>query len=256
MTEQTEATEKAPAKTRATTPKPTYTTPHVHTAILEILKTLGVEKNGTLPSNMGGNKYIAAVDVAKEIKQKFSEMGIISLPVEREIRKEIVQANNRITVTTSVEAQYTLISTQDGSSVVIQGVGDGVAQGSAVASNIASTNAFKNAFLRAFLITEQSVEEYAKAGPAEVAEPRAVAAQRSGGNNPASGAAVSSDVAEINALKKELTAFVPQGESAPKWLSSQAEAHLPAKDDGTWDGWDRNVNALTALRDALKKQAG
>lgn len=249
----TDTTEKAPAKTRAAA-KPAYTTPHVHTAILEILKTLGVEKNGTLPSNMGGNKYIAAVDVAKEIKQKFSEQGIISLPVEREIRKEIVQANNRITVTTSVEAQYTLISTQDGSSVVIQGVGDGVAQGSAVASNIASTNAFKNAFLRAFLITEQSVEEYAKAGPAEVVEPRAVAAQRKGSSP--SAPAVSSDVAQINELKKELTAFVPGGESAPKWLALQAEKHLPPKDDGTWDGWDRNVNALTALRDALKKQAG
>jgi hypothetical protein len=147
----------------------------VHTAIAAILSSLSVEKGASLPSNMGGKPYITAVDLNAEIKRKFVEHNLIQIPFERETSKEIlVSPKGGLVVTVSIEAQYTIISTLDGSSIVLQGVGDGFASGSAVASNIASTNALKNALLRTFLVTEQSTEDAAKEGPKEETSNRAV----------------------------------------------------------------------------------
>lgn len=145
----------------------TYKVPHVHTALAAILKSMSVEKGGMLPSNMGGKSYIQAHDLAAEAKRQFVANDLIAYPTEELLKHEIVLANNRTLVATAIKAQYTLVSTVDGSSITITGIGDGLATGTAVSSNIASTNALKNAFLRAFLITEQSVEEQAKRGTDE-----------------------------------------------------------------------------------------
>lgn len=145
----------------------TYTAPHVHTAIANILNTLGVAKGGVLPSNMGGKPYITAVDVAKEVKAQFVENNLIFLPQETIFKHEEIVNKDRINVLISITGEYTFVSIEDGSSVTVSGTGDGLAGGTAVASNIASTNALKNALLRTFLITEQSVEDAAKNGPDE-----------------------------------------------------------------------------------------
>lgn len=155
---------KTPVK-RATTTK--YATPHVHEAMANILKSLSVEKGGVLPGNMGGKPYITAVDAAAEVKRKFVENDLIFLPKESIFQHKEIINKDRINVLISITGEYTFVSTQDGSSVVVSGTGDGLAGGTAVASNIASTNALKNALLRTFLITEQSVEDAAKNGPAE-----------------------------------------------------------------------------------------
>lgn len=144
-----------------------YKTPHVHTAIANILNTLGVAKGGVLPSNMGGKPYITAVDVAREVKAQFVENNLIFLPRETIFKHEGIINKDRINVLISLTGEYTFVSTEDGSSVTVSGTGDGLAGGTAVASNIASTNALKNALLRTFLITEQSVEDAAKSGPDE-----------------------------------------------------------------------------------------
>ena len=148
--------------------------PHVYKAIAKILGELSVAKGATLPANMGGKPYITAVDLNSEIKRKFVENNLIHLPREREVSKEIIIGNGgRVTVALSVEGEYTIISTEDGSTATISGAGDGLANGSAVASNIASTNALKNALLRTFLVTEQSAEDAAKNGVDEAAAPAA-----------------------------------------------------------------------------------
>lgn len=156
-------------------------TQHVYTALGKILKDMSVEKGGQLPSNMGGKPYITAVDLSSEAKRQFVSNGLILLPSERIIKHEIVQSGNRNAVVIGIEGTYTIASTKDGSSVTVGGAGDGLAIGTAVASNIASTNALKNALLRTFLVTEQSVEDQAKAGigdaPAEA--PKAVGQQKS-----------------------------------------------------------------------------
>lgn len=141
-----------------------YNTPHVHTAVANILNSLGVAKGGVLPSNMGGKPYITAVDVAREVKSQFVENNLIFLPRETIFQHKEIINKDRINVLISITGEYTFLSTEDGSSVTVSGTGDGMAGGTAVASNIASTNALKNALLRTFLITEQSVEDAAKNG--------------------------------------------------------------------------------------------
>ena len=175
MTDNTETPEET--KPRSTARKPAAApTPHVNTAMQTVLATLGVEKSGQLPSNMGGKPYITAVDVAKEVKKLFVENDLIFLPVENLEHYEIItDANGRKAIFIAITLKATIRSVRDGSEVVIGGTGDGLANGTAVASNIASTNAFKNALLRTFLITEQSVEDAAKNGDV-TAETKTIAA--------------------------------------------------------------------------------
>lgn len=142
--------------------------PHVYTGLAEILKHLSVEKTGTLPGNMGGKPYITAVDAAAEVKRQFVENNLVFVPNEEVVKHEnIVTADRAVKISIVIRGEYTIVSTVDGSSVTVSGVGDGLANGTAVASNIGSTNALKNALLRTFLITEQSVEDAGKDGPAE-----------------------------------------------------------------------------------------
>lgn len=160
--------------------------PHVRTALLNILGELGVAKNGQLPSNMGGKPYITAADVAKEVKTLLVANELIAIPTERVVKHELINTS-RINTAIVIEAQYTFLSTRDGSSITVQGVGDGLAGGTAVASNIASTNALKNALLRTFMITEQSVEDAAKNGAGE--DPTPPAAVRAATKNAGGGTA-------------------------------------------------------------------
>lgn len=148
--------------------------PHVYSAVANILKSLSVQKNGVLPGTMGGKPYISAVDLAAETKRMFVENDLIALPDETVTKHEIINDNGRKSIFIGIEAQYTIISTKDGSMVTVQGVGDGIALGSAVSSNIASTNAMKNAFLRLFMVTEQSVEDQATEPREEKGAPQAV----------------------------------------------------------------------------------
>lgn len=152
-------------------PEGDYEVGAVYGAVAAILSSLSVEKNGDLPSNMGGKPYITAVDLALEVKRQFVANNLIIVPNERVIKHENL-VSNRTTVSIVIEGTYEIVSTVDGSSVTISGVGDGLAIGTAVASNIASTNALKNALLRFLLVTEQSTEDAAKQGtPEEVEAP-------------------------------------------------------------------------------------
>lgn len=138
----------------------------VFTSLAKILAALSVEKGGALPANMGGKPYITAVDLNLEIKRHLVANNLIMLPRETVIKHENL-VSSRTTVSIVIEGHYTFVSTVDGSSVTVGGVGDGLAIGTAVASNIASTNALKNALLRTFLVTEQSTEDAAKEGMPE-----------------------------------------------------------------------------------------
>ena len=200
MTEVNES--EAPAPKRA--PRATKTNvPHVYTALLAVLGEMSVAKGATLPSNMGGKPYITASDLNAEAKRQFVSQGLIFIPNERQVSKEIINDGGRKTVAISIEGTYTILSTQDGSSVEISGVGDGLATGTAVSSNIASTNALKNALLRTFLVTEQSVEDAAKEGLSDApATPRALSAAKSGAPIPASES--SNKVRDMQAQIKEM----------------------------------------------------
>ena len=137
----------------------TIETPKVYGAIANVLKHMSVEKNGTLPGNMGGKAYIPAPAISEEVKRQFVANNLILLPSETVVRHENLTINNRLQVAVVVTGEYTILHTEDGSSVTVSGTGDGLATGTAVSSNIASTNALKNALLRTFLISENSVED-------------------------------------------------------------------------------------------------
>ena len=151
--------------------------PHVYTALGEILKSLSVDKNGTLPGNMGGKSYITAVDASAEVKRRFVENSLVFIPNEEVISNEHIIHKDRMNIRIVIRGEYTIVSTRDGSQVTVSGVGDGLATGTAVAANIGSTNALKNALLRTFLITEQSVEDASNNG-APGGEQKATPAQR------------------------------------------------------------------------------
>ena len=139
------------------------TVPHVYTAMAAILKELKVEKDGTLPGNMGGKTYASAAAVSNEVKKLFAEHDLLFLADEEPIKHHIEVVDGRaFKIFTSIKGTYTIISSRDGSSVTIGGVGDGIASSTAVSSNVASTNCIKNALLRTFLISENSVEEQAQ----------------------------------------------------------------------------------------------
>jgi hypothetical protein len=148
-----------------------YTTPHVHKALVAIRKGLSVEKDGTLPSNMGSGKYVSAGNLAAALKSEFDEHGLLFHPVRESIvRHEVTQdKTQRTLVAFSIEAQYRITSTVDGSEITIGGAGDGLATGTSVANNIASTNALKNALLRLVMATEGGVENASKDGIGETA---------------------------------------------------------------------------------------
>lgn len=137
---------------------------HVYKALAEILKSLSVEKNGTLPGNMGGKSYITAVDASAEVKRQFVANDLVFIPNEEVITNEHIVHKDRMNIRIVIRGEYTIVSTVDGSQVTVSGIGDGLATGTAVAANIGSTNALKNALLRTFLITEQSVEDESKNG--------------------------------------------------------------------------------------------
>lgn len=150
-------------------------TPHVYRALANILSSLSVEKNGTLPGTMGGKSYITAVDASAEVKRQFVANDLVFIPNEEVIANEHIVHKDRMNIRIVIRGEYTIVSTVDGSQVTVSGIGDGLAIGTAVSSNIASTNALKNALLRTFLITEQSVEDEAKSGSESKATPPAVA---------------------------------------------------------------------------------
>ena len=136
------------------------TVPHVYTAMAAILKELKVDKDGKLPGNMGSAEYASASAISEGVKERLANHECLFLSDEEPIKHEVHVVDGRaFKIFTSIKGTYTILSSLDGSSVTVGGVGDGLASSTAVSSNIASTNALKNALLRTFMISENSVEE-------------------------------------------------------------------------------------------------
>lgn len=221
---------------------------HVYTAMAEVLKGLSVEKNGTLPGNMGGKPYITASDIASEVKRRFVEVGLVVEVQERVVKHEILTLNNRITIAMVIEGTYIFTSTVDGTQAVVSGVGDGLANGTAVASNIASTNAMKNGLLRTFLITEQSVEDAAKNGIDEtVAEPPKAVRQAANGTTNAPTKAADENLTK---LRDEIKAKVAEiKEATGVDVKYGAIGGRLFKDDAKWP---QKVSALKKVLAAIE----
>lgn len=136
-----------------------YKAPHVHTALAKVVKSIAVEKSGTLPGNLGGKKYAPAPAVAQAVKELFAANDLLLLTNEKVVSNENLVVKDRLSIHVVVTGTYTIVSLVDGTTVEVSGTGDGLATATAVAANIASTNSQKNALLRTLLISEQSVED-------------------------------------------------------------------------------------------------
>ncbi len=234
-----------------TNPVPQPNVPKVYASMGKVLSALSVAKGGVLPGNMGGKPYITAADIASEVKRLLVEHNLIVLPNEAIAKHQVIEANNRLTIAMVVEGEYTFVSLIDGSKAVVQGAGDGLANGTAVASNIASTNAMKNALLRTFLITEQSVEDYAKAGideSAPAAPPKAIRAA-TGGSTQAPKPAATGGVKELqHSIKAAVQTILEESGVAPDYtkIGKRLNPDNP--------GWGGNATALKGVLAAI--QAG
>ena len=221
----------------------------VYGALANVLKSLAVEKNGTLPNNMGGKNYITASDAANEVKRQFVANNLIFVPHEEIFKHETIIFKDRLNILIVVTGTYEIISTVDGSSVTVSGTGDGLATGTAVASNIASTNAFKNALLRTFLITEQSAEDAAKEGDQAPEVKKASAAQRKVDaakpkTRPAAEAPPDSDKDKIDTLTAKIRDAINNGEVDRDTVNKTRDA---LKEEGK-----SGVALFTALVKALE----
>lgn len=195
----------------------------VYAGIAKILEHLSVEKNGVLPGNMGGKPYITAHDIAAEVKRQFVENNLIFIPNEKLIKHEVIPFKDRLNIATVIEGTYEIVSTEDGSSVTVTGVGDGLATGTAVSSNVASTNALKNGLLRAFLITEQSVEDAAKNGPADEPAKKSPPAERKVAAAKAATTPATPGASELNGLKEEIRKYIGGDEAKRKIVNDKME---------------------------------
>lgn len=208
-------------------------TPKVYGAIHEVLKALRVDKNGELPSSMGGKNYATAEAVSNGVKNLFVENNLIL-----EANEEVSHVNtpdfgdkkSRFMIV--VTGKYRAIHIEDGSFISFSGTGAGLATGTAIAANIASTFALKNSLQRQFLISEDSVE---REGNTEQAAPKQNSAQQ---------AAAKATTAPAT-IKK-----------APAGANAAAQKRVKDKmDDGTYDR-DR-VTALNAkIAEKLGKPKG
>lgn len=213
-------------------------TPHVYGALANILKNLSVAKGGVLPGNMGGKSYITAVDASAEVKRQFVENDLIFLPNEEVIENEHFIHKDRVSIRIVIRGEYTIVSTVDGTSVTVSGVGDGLATGTAVASNIGSTNALKNALLRTFLITEQSVEDAAKNGEPETPAQRQIQKAKAAPKTQAPKPTAKDESPDVARLLGEIKAAVDSGT-----VTSD-------KANQTW-----NAQAKTFEKDGLPKRS-
>jgi hypothetical protein len=231
--------------------------PAVIVSLGDVLNSISVEKRGTLPSNMGGKGYATAEDISTEVKTRFVENNLIIVPNEALQANDAIVNGSRTTYSIIIRGEYRVISTIDGSEVVISGVGHGVATGTSVAANIASTNALKDALLRTFLITETAVEEQGKA-PTEPKEPAALGRARDAGYvGTLGGGKITRDNGDRPSLNELRTALKEgHGIGTNKKLKEALADNFPDK----YDDWQSvpagdatNINALTALLAKLKE---
>jgi hypothetical protein len=234
--------------TTTKTSEPEFKPAHVDAAMLEILKVFSVEKDGQLPSNMGGKDYVSAPALFKGAKAEFTSRGLIVYPNEKYTEYQTVPRGDRApTIVVAVEGSYQIVSTVDGSSRYISGTGDGMGQGNSVASNIASTNALKNALMRLFLGAESGLEAESKGdnAPAEP-KPEARAVSTAKGGGPTQKREAPQAVVELqDEVKREWAERYPE--------DMDGYVQLGIRLHGEPANWATNITKLKSLVKAIRE---
>ena len=125
----------------------------IYKKMAEIQKAVGaIEKNGKGPSQKGGFAYIKYEDILDKIHALLVENDVIVVPELTYYNHEVKEASNRQNLYARVEAKYTFVAVEDGSSVTVSSVGEGSDIGSDTATRKAATQVMKIAFLHTFTI--------------------------------------------------------------------------------------------------------
>lgn len=217
--------------TKTTTEKETNMTKKVYGALAKVQAELNVDKDGVLPGNMGGAGYRTAEAITSAVRDLFTKHDLVFLPTERVIESTQEEFKNRMNYSIVVEGKYTIVHTEDGSSVEIQGIGRGVSTGTAVDANVASTFALKNALQRLLLISDNREEEAAMRdgtpGPTKV-ERQAQKARSAAKPAPKK----ASPVRELQKKVKEQ--FIDEGVITPDQANEEIKRLKKAGDDNPY----------------------
>lgn len=125
----------------------------IYAKLAKIQQEVGaIEKNGRGPAQKGGFAYIKYEDVLDKVHALMVQEGVIVAPKLKYYNHEVREANNRQNLYARVEAEYTFIAVEDGSSVTVSSVGEGSDIGSDTATRKAATQVLKIALLHTFTI--------------------------------------------------------------------------------------------------------
>jgi len=125
----------------------------IYSKIAKIQQEVGaIEKNGRGPAQKGGFAYIKYEDILDKIHALMVQEGVVVAPELKYYNHEVREANNRQNLYARVEAKYTFIAVEDGSTFTVTSVGEGSDIGSDTATRKAATQVMKIAFLHTFTI--------------------------------------------------------------------------------------------------------
>jgi len=134
--------------------------PAIFGKIATIQREVGaIPRNGTGPAAKGGFSYIKAEDILDKIHALLVQENVITIPSIKHTKHEVNVVNNRQYVNATIEATYTYVAVDDGSSMTVTAIGEGSDIGSDTATRKAATQALKISHLHTFTIPNSEFDD-------------------------------------------------------------------------------------------------
>lgn len=134
--------------------------PAIFGKIATIQKEVGaIPRNGTGPAAKGGFSYIKAEDILDKIHALLVQENVITIPSIKHSKHEVNIVNNRQYINATIEATYTYVAVEDGSSITVTAIGEGSDIGSDTATRKAATQALKISHLHTFTIPNSEFDD-------------------------------------------------------------------------------------------------
>lgn len=134
--------------------------PAIFGKIATIQKEVGaIPRNGVGPSTKGSFAYIKAEDILDKIHALLVQENVITIPSIKHSKHEVNIVNNRQYINATIEATYTYVAVEDGSSITVTAIGEGSDIGSDTATRKAATQALKISHLHTFTIPNSEFDD-------------------------------------------------------------------------------------------------
>lgn len=138
----------------------TTAVPAIFGKIATIQREVGaIPRNGTGPAAKGGFSYIKAEDILDKIHALLVQENVITIPSIKHSKHEVNIVNNRQYINATIEATYTYVAVEDGSSITVTAIGEGSDIGSDTATRKAATQALKISHLHTFTIPNSEFDD-------------------------------------------------------------------------------------------------